>query len=131
MLLAPLVSIPQAPTPAGGGAEWITGAGGAQLRAALFRPRGPARGSVVLSTGRTEAIEKYFEVIEDLLRRGFVVLCQEWRGQGLSHRELPDRLKGHARGIQPYLDDYAAILAAYEAQLPRPWLAIGHSMGDA
>ena len=129
MLSAPLVSIPQAPIPPGGAAEWVTGAGGAQLRAALFMPKVKARGSVVLSTGRTEAIEKYFEVIQDLLDRGFVVLCQEWRGQGLSHRDLPDRLKGHAKGVQPYLEDYAAILAAFEARLPKPWLAIGHSMG--
>lgn len=129
MLLAPLVSIPQSPIPPGGVAEWVSGNGGAQLRAALFTPKGKARGSVVLSTGRTEAIEKYFEVITDLLNRGFVVLCQEWRGQGLSHRDLPDRLKGHAKGVQPYVDDYAAILAAFEARLPKPWLAIGHSMG--
>ena len=126
---APLVALPAAPVPPGGGAEWFAGAGGAQLRAALFAPSGPAKGSVVLSTGRTEAIEKYFEVIGDLLDRGFVVLCQEWRGQGLSHRDLPDRLKGHASGYQSFLDDYQALLAAFESRLPKPWFAIGHSMG--
>jgi lysophospholipase len=126
---APLVAIPEAPVPPGGGAEWFVGAGGAKLRAALFAPKGRARGSVVLSTGRTEAIEKYFEVIGELLDRGFVVLAQEWRGQGLSHRELPDRLKGHAIGHQPYLDDYRAMLEAFEPRLPKPWIAVGHSMG--
>jgi lysophospholipase len=127
--VAPLVTIPEAPVPPGGGAEWFAGAGGAKLRGALFTPKGRARGSVVLSTGRTEPIEKYFEVIGDLLARGFVVLAQEWRGQGLSHRELPDRLKGHAIGHQPYLDDYRAMLEAFETRLPKPWVAIGHSMG--
>ena len=127
--VAPLVAIPEAPVPPGGGAEWFAGAGGVKLRGALFTPRGRARGSVVLSTGRTEAIEKYFEVIGELLDRGFVVLAQEWRGQGLSHRELPDRLKGHAIGHQPYLDDYRALLAAFETRLPKPWIAVGHSMG--
>jgi lysophospholipase len=126
---APLTSIPEAPIPPGGAAEWIPGAGLAPLRAALFTPKGVARGSVVLSTGRTESIEKYFEVIGELLDRGFVVLAQEWRGQGLSHRDLPDRLKGHASGYQTYLDDYRALLAAFESQLPKPWLAVGHSMG--
>lgn len=126
---APLTSIPEAPVPPGGGAEWFAGAGGAKLRAALFAPKGAARGSVVLSTGRTESIEKYFEVIGELLDRGFVVLTQEWRGQGLSHRDLPDRLKGHALSYQTYLDDYRALLAAFETRLPKPWLAVGHSMG--
>ena len=126
---APLVSIPQAPIPAGGGAEWVVCSGGAKLRAALFKPKGASRGSVVLSTGRTEHIEKYFEVVQELMDRGFTVLVQEWRGQGLSHRELSDRLKGHAYGYQTFLDDYHAILAAFEARLPKPWIAVGHSMG--
>lgn len=126
---APLTSIPEAPVPPGGGAEWFTGAQGAKLRAALFTPKGAARGSVVLSTGRTEAIEKYFEVIGELLDRGFVVLAQEWRGQGLSHRDAADRLKGHAIGHQAYLDDYRALLTTFESRLPKPWIAVGHSMG--
>lgn len=126
---APLVSTPDSPIPPGGGAEWFTGAGGAKLRAALFSPKGPARGTVVLSTGRTEAIEKYFEVIGDLLGRGFAVLANEWRGQGLSHRDLPDRLKGHAVGMAAYVTDYHALLAAFEDRMPKPWMAVGHSMG--
>lgn len=126
---APLVSTPDSPVPPGGGAEWFTGAGGAKLRAALFTPKGLARGTVVLSTGRSEAIEKYFEVIGDLLGRGFVVVANEWRGQGLSHRDLPDRLKGHAVGMQAYVTDYHALLAAFEDRMPKPWIAVGHSMG--
>jgi alpha-beta hydrolase superfamily lysophospholipase len=45
-------------------------------------PDGPPRGSVVVSPGRSEPIEKYFEVVQDLLDRGFVVLVHDWRGQG-------------------------------------------------
>lgn len=126
---APLTELPDAPAPTGGGGEWFEGEGGARLRAALFRPDGRPRGSVILSTGRTEAIEKYFEVVRDLQSRGFVVLVNEWRGQGLSHRDLPDRRKGHARGLDPFMADYRALLVAFEARLPKPWLAVGHSMG--
>lgn len=126
---APLYSIPGAPIPAGGRAEWFKGADGAELRAAIFPAKGAPRGSIVLSGGRTEPIEKYFEVIEDLTGRGYVVLAHDWRGQGLSHRELPDRLAGHARGYEAFLTDYRALLAKYESQLPKPWFAIGHSMG--
>ncbi|MFZ5683698.1 MAG: alpha/beta fold hydrolase, partial [Pseudomonadota bacterium] len=126
---APLLDIPEAPVPPGGEASWFIGADGAKLRAALFRPSGPARGSVVLSGGRTEPIEKYYEVVRDFLARGFVVLVHDWRGQGLSHRTLADRLKGHARGYQAFLDDFRRLLDAYEARLPKPWIAVGHSMG--
>ena len=126
---APLVSVPQAPIPKGGAAEWVIGAGGAKLRVALFAAKGVARGSVILSTGRTEHIEKYFEVVDELRSRGFTVLVQEWRGQGLSHRDLPDRLKGHAYGYETFVSDYHAILGAFESRLPKPWIAVGHSMG--
>jgi lysophospholipase len=126
---APLVSIPEAPVPGDGKAEWFSGADGATLRAALFSPEGAARGSVVVSPGRSEPIEKYFEVVQDLLDRGFVVLVHDWRGQGLSHRALPDRLKGHAAGFKDFLGDYQALLAAFETRLPKPWTALGHSMG--
>ena len=126
---APLVEIPEAPIPVGAAAEWIQGAGGTRLRAALFPAAGPARGSVVLSGGRTEPIEKYFEVIGELQGRGFTVLAHDWRGQGLSQRALPDRLRGHAQGFQAFLDDFRALLAAFELRLPKPWIALGHSMG--
>ncbi|MFZ0269653.1 alpha/beta fold hydrolase [Caulobacter sp.] len=128
---APLVSIPEAPIPDHGKAEWFNGADGATLRAALFSPEGPPRGSVVVSPGRSEPIEKYFEVVQDLLDRGFVVLIHDWRGQGLSHRALPDRLKGHAAGFKHFLSDHHALLAAFEARLPKPWIAVGHSMGGS
>ncbi|WP_411289134.1 alpha/beta fold hydrolase [Phenylobacterium sp.] len=127
--LAPLTDIPSAPVPAGGEAEWFRGAGGAKLRAALFTPLGKPRGSMVVSGGRTEPIEKYFEFIGDCLEQGFVVLAHDWRGQGLSARDLPDRLKGHARGHLAFLEDFRCLLSAYQARLPKPWVAVGHSMG--
>ena len=127
---APLIDTPEAPAPPGGEAEWFVGAGGAKLRAALFTPPGTPRGSVVLSGGRTEPIEKYFEVIGDFLDRGFVVLVHDWRGQGLSARLLPDRLRGHAKGgFKTFLEDFRRLLNAFEDRLPRPWVAVGHSMG--
>ena len=126
---APLVGTPAAPVPDGATAEWFIGAGGARLRAALFPARGQPRGSVVVSPGRTEAIEKYFETAGALAGRGYVTLVHDWRGQGLADRLLPDRLLGHATGYQDFLTDYDALLAAFEARLPRPWLALGHSMG--
>src|SRR5581483_469654 len=42
---------------------------------------------------------------------------------------LPERLKGHAHGYVDFITDYAALIEAFEARLPRPWVAMGHSMG--
>jgi lysophospholipase len=126
---APLTTTAEAPVPPNAEAEWFEGVGGARLRAALFRPEGVARGAVVLSPGRTEPIEKYFEVSSELTGRGLAVLVHDWRGQGLSHRMLPDRLYGHAAGYADFLGDYRALLDGFAERLPQPWLAMGHSMG--
>ncbi|HEY1427564.1 MAG TPA: alpha/beta hydrolase [Caulobacteraceae bacterium] len=126
---APLFGTDAAPVPAGAAAEWFTGARGARLRAALLPASRRARGSVVLSGGRTEPIEKYFEVAAELAARGFAVLMHDWRGQGVSQRLLREPLKGHAHGYADFLTDYAALIEAFERRLPKPWVAMGHSMG--
>jgi lysophospholipase len=126
---APLYGTDAAPIPQGAAAEWFAGAGGVRMRAAIIPAEGAPRGSVILSGGRTEPIEKYFETAGELAARGFTVLCHDWRGQGLSHRLLADRLKGHAVGANDFVADFAALIAAFETRLPKPWIAIGHSMG--
>jgi lysophospholipase len=129
-LEAPLIGVSSLPVPEGGRGEWYRAADGARLRAALFPAKGKVRGSVVLSPGRTEPLDKYFEVVGELQDRGFVVLTHDWRGQGLSDRFLADdRLKGHATGAQLFLDDYTALLDAYQDRLPKPWIQVAHSMG--
>jgi len=115
-----------------GSAEWFFPRSGRRLRAALFTPAGAPRGSAVLSPGRTEPIEKYGEVIAELLERGFVVVTHDWAGQGLSDRFGTDPLRCDlVGGVRAFLDDYADLLAAYAERLPKPWVALGHSMGAA
>ncbi|MGH6986516.1 MAG: alpha/beta fold hydrolase [Caulobacteraceae bacterium] len=126
---APLLLAPGAAAPGGGSAWWFEGEGRKRLRAALFAPRGHARGSVAISPGRTEAIEKYFETIQDLTRRGWTALVHDWRGQGLSERLLANPMAGHAEGFGDFLADYSRLLDAFGPQLPRPWIGLGHSMG--
>lgn len=126
---APLVATPGAPIPEGGEAHWLRAYDELRLRAAYFPPSGAARGSVVLSPGRTEPIEKYFEVVQELQARGFAVLVHDWRGQGLSGRLSDDPLKGCANGWRPFLADYETVIEAFADRLPKPWIAMGHSMG--
>ncbi len=126
---APLIATPDAAVPAGASAAWLVRPDGARLRAALFAPVGRTRGSVVLSGGRTEPIEKYFEVIEELRGRGLAVLAHDWRGQGLSQRRPGVRLKGHGEAHEDLLADLIALVDRYRDRLPPPRVAIGHSMG--
>lgn len=51
------------------------------------------------------------------------------RGQGLSGRLSDDPLKGCANGWRPFLADYETVIEAFADRLPKPWIAMGHSMG--
>ena len=128
---APLMSIPESRAPEGGSGEWYRGAGGLRLRLGFWEPKGQARGTVFISPGRSEPIEKYYEIIGELLNRDLCVVAHDWRGQGLSARLLPDRLKCHARATDEFLDDYQRLLDGFEDRAPKPWIMLGHSMGAA
>ena len=128
---APLMSIPESRPPEGGTGEWFRGAGGLRLRLGFWTCVRPPRGTVFISPGRSEPIEKYYELVGDLLRRDFYVVVHDWRGQGLSARLLPDRLKCHARSTEEFLDDYQRLLDGFEERAPKPWIMVGHSMGAA
>jgi lysophospholipase len=65
-----LVLTPGNPAPPGGVVEWVTEGDGVRLRTARWMlPARECRGTVVLIQGRTEFIEKYFEVVRELLAR--------------------------------------------------------------
>lgn len=101
-----------------------------EVRFAHFKPVQPAIAQMFIIHGRTEFIEKYYETIRELMARGFEVWTFDWRGQGLSTRELPDRRKGFVRDFDSYLRDLEYIIdhiAENSKDLPR--FAIAHSMG--
>jgi lysophospholipase len=109
----------------------VTTADGLGLRTARWRPGGRRqRGTVLLVQGRSEFIEKYFEVVAELRRRGFAVVAFDWRGQGGSSRLLPNPRKGHVDDFGDYQRDLAAIMDQVMApHMPRPWFSLAHSMG--
>ncbi|MES1202084.1 MAG: alpha/beta hydrolase [Pseudomonadota bacterium] len=125
------VRVPGNEIPVGAEEHWLEGRGGVRLRALTAPAQGPARGSVIVAPGRTEFIEKYFEVIRELQGRGFAVFCIDWRGQGLSGRETSDPLKGHFTSFDDPVNDLATALRLLAVKLPRPHIALAHSMGAA
>ncbi len=109
---------------------------GIAIRVARWPPalrwmaRGEPLGTVVVCNGRTEFIEKYYEVAGELAGRGFAALVFDWRGQGLSDRLLRDPRKGHVGSFADYGEDLAAVASQVLAPFcPRPWYALAHSMG--
>jgi lysophospholipase len=120
------------PAPAGGFPAMLRAADGMPIRAARWHPEGECRGTVVICSGRAEFIEKYFETVADLLTRGLAVVAFDWRGQGLSGRELSHRSKGHIDDFSIYERDLDAIATqVLDPFCPKPWFALAHSMGGA
>jgi lysophospholipase len=104
---------------------------GHRLRYALSTPndRKPS-GTVVILTGRNEALEKYFETMRDLGDRNLASAIFDWRGQGGSGRMLRDPLRGHVRSF----DDYSGDLDQFftDVVLPDcrgPYFLLAHSTG--
>lgn len=111
-------------------ADFFAAPDGRRLRFGVWPIRsGRPRGSVFLLPGRSEFLEKYGETAADLRERGFAVYALDWRGQGLSHRPLADRQKGHVDRYETYRSDLARFLDEVGAPAPRPRLILGHSMG--
>jgi len=85
---------------------------------------------VCLLQGLAESIEKYFETIADLRRRGFSVATFDWRGQGASDRRLRDRSKAHVDSFAEYDRDLDAFFQ--QVVLPDcspPYFGLAHSTG--
>ena len=126
-----LVSLAINPVPAGATVAMMEGYDKTKLRYARWdATRGPLLGTVCIFPGRGEFIEKYFEVVADLRRRGFAVAILDWRGQGGSERPLSNPRKGHVVGFTEYDRDLARFME--EIVLPNhapPYIGLGHSMG--
>ncbi|SFK56109.1 alpha/beta fold hydrolase [Methylocapsa palsarum] len=127
-----LGSIPENPTPPGAVVAAIATSDQATLRAARWSCGGSCKGTVAILPGRAEFIEKYFEVVSELLDRNFDVAVLDWRGQGLSDRLLASRDKSHIGHFKVYALD----LEAFRSQILEPFcrppfFGLGHSMGGA
>ena len=127
-----LLSIPANPVPEGALAGTIGASDGTALRFARWAAPAGSRGTVCVFTGRGECIEKYFETVQDLRKRGYAVAVIDWRGQGHSARRLTNPFKGHVASFSDYEIDVAAFVKQVVLpNCPPPYFAMAHSMGGA
>lgn len=132
MAIADLLAHPDNPTPRQA-AVWVAQTDdGVGLRFARWRSTArKAKGTVLVAQGRAEFIERYFETITELRRRGFHVITFDWRGQGGSDRLVRTPRKGHVARLAHYQSDLATAISEMTARLPGPYFGLAHSMGGA
>lgn len=127
-----LVSIPANPVPDDVVTGVIKTPDNIELRFARWAPPPGRKGTVCIFHGRTEFIEKYYEVVRELRSRGFAVATIDFRGQGLSQRELSDPRKGHVDDFRDYETDLETFMKQIVLpDCPPPYYALGHSTGSA
>jgi len=126
-----LVSIPRNPSPSGANVGMFKGYDGEPLRYSRWEATvDEKRGTIVVFTGYSEYIEKYFETVSDLRRRGFAVAIMDWRGHGGSYRPADDPRKGHIDDFSEYEQDIAYYMRDIVLpDCPPPYYALAHSMG--
>ena len=118
--------------------DYFITADGERLRTAYWSPHNWApqdsqsttlRGTVMVLSGFSEFIEKYYETARDLTAMGFAVLCFDWRGQGLSTRAQKER-RGWVPNYEVMMSDTLELVRYCESlKTPGPLIALGHSMG--
>ena len=128
---AKLYETPGNPIPGEPIVGFLDGYKNVPLRYAVFRAQtNVSKGTVVLLHGRNESIEKYFETIADLTKRGFWVATFDFRGQGGSGRLLPDPRKGHVARFYHYIKDLELFLEQIVLPDTRlPFFLLAHSTG--
>jgi lysophospholipase len=129
--LAALVDIPSNPVPRQAVCDTLKTPDGLELRFARWPAnRSPVKGTVIILQGRTEFIEKYFETVIDLRRRGFAVATYDARGQGGSSRLLRNARKGHVRDFADHVNDLELLLQeVILPDCPPPYYVLAHSTG--
>jgi lysophospholipase len=127
-----LLSIPANPVPEGALTGTIGTPDGVSLRFARWPAPANGKGTVCVFAGRGEFIEKYFETVRDLRKRGYAVATIDWRGQGHSSRQTGNPFKGHVGSFSEYQIDVAAFVKQVVLpNCPPPYFAMAHSMGGA
>lgn len=113
--------------------NYFTASDGVQMRYARF----PAskvvetKGTIIFLPGRTEFIEKFLEDIHIWNGLGFACAAMDLRGQGMSHRDHPNRDKHYVKTFDQHIDDVHQFFEqALVNKMPKPFILMGHSAGS-
>ncbi len=99
------------------------------LRTMIWCPQNAHR-TIVLLNGRGDFIEKYSELISDLVAKRYAVATLDWRGQGLSGEITPPPRRTHIENFNLWSRDAQHWLeAVVTIRCPAPLYLLGHSMG--
>jgi lysophospholipase len=126
-----LVAHARNPVPSGAKSGLFKGLDGKPLRYAHWdASKTPRLGTVCIVQGRGEFIEKWFETIADLRRRGFAVATYDCRGQGGSVRLARHWRRGHIKDFADHDKDLLRFMKdVVLPDCPPPFIALGHSTG--
>jgi len=89
-----------------------------------------AKATIVISSGRTEGMIKYQELIYDLNQNGYNIYILDHRGQGYSSRMLKDTQIGHVNNFFDYVEDMNYFVNKL-VKKDKKLILLGHSMGGA
>jgi lysophospholipase len=89
-----------------------------------------AKGTIVISSGRTEGMVKYQELIYDLTQNRYNVYILDHRGQGYSSRLLKNTQIGHVKDYNNYINDLDYFVK-HIVKKDKKMILLGHSMGGA
>ena len=113
--------------------SYFTASDGVQMRFARF----PAskvvetKGTIIFLPGRTEFIEKFLEDIHIWNAMGFACAAMDLRGQGMSHREHPNRDKHYVNTFDQHINDVHQFFEqSLVNKMPKPFILMGHSAGS-
>ncbi len=110
---------------------FFTGSNGLPIRYCCHM-KDDSAATVLISTGRTEFIEKYQEICWELRNEPFSLCVYDHVGQGQSGRLLSDPEKGHVDSFDRYVTDLETLISRKIPVMGRkPLVLLGYSMGGA
>jgi lysophospholipase len=100
-------------------------------KALILQSSEGARGTLFIFPGRSSILGLRSAFIKPIIEEGWTVYTLDWRGQGESERWLADT---HLIDVQDSFDEYVTdgqelIAQAQQRGAPKPWVAMGVSLG--